>query len=255
MAAGVPYIVLVLLSLRAGLPSWTYGAALVGSLLVVAGFVFSPDGGEAWKVLANRGVAILAIWSLTGLCLRQQRLTAERACVEAALDLSERHQADTEMARDRFEQQAARLVNQAHDLEEARVEALEAAQAKAAFLATMSHEIRTPMNGVIGMTDLLSETGLNPTQRDYAETVRGSGADLWRIIDDVLDFSKIEAGRLSLAQLDFDLRTTVEDVLELLAPHADVKDLEIAAVVDPRLRLRGHRRRERPGGRVDQGRC
>ena len=76
------------------------------------------------------------------------------------------------------------------------------------------------------------ETGLTPTQRDYAETVRRSSDALLAIIDDVLDFSKVEAGRLSLERLDFDLRTTVEDVVRLLAPRADAKNLEIASVVD-----------------------
>ena len=97
------------------------------------------------------------------------------------------------------------------------------------------------MNGVLGMTELLLETGLTGTQRKYAETVQRSGKNLLGIINDVLDFSKIEAGKLELEQVDMDLRGTVEDVVELLAERAQTKGLELACnipadIVDPRAR-------------------
>ncbi|MEQ1517132.1 MAG: response regulator [Usitatibacteraceae bacterium] len=126
----------------------------------------------------------------------------------------------------------ARDVTQSKRSEEALRLAREAAEsanhAKSSFLARMSHEIRTPMNGVLGMTELLLETGLSSVQRKYAETVQSSGKNLLAIINDVLDFSKIEAGKLELEKVDLDIRESLEDIVDLLAERAHAKGLELA---------------------------
>lgn len=120
--------------------------------------------------------------------------------------------------------------------ERARAEA--ASEAKSRFLATVSHEFRTPLNGILGMADLLLDTAPTPEQATYIAAVKTSGEALLSLIDEILDFSKIEAGRLDLAAEPFDVAQLVEGVVELLAPKAQGKDIEIAGFVSPEVPAR-----------------
>jgi two-component system sensor histidine kinase/response regulator len=112
-------------------------------------------------------------------------------------------------------------------LKAARDAALMAAEMKSQFVANVSHEIRTPMNGILGMTQLLLKSPLNPRQLDYAQSIATSAQALMGVINDLLDFSKIEAGRLTLENIEFDLAALLKDVIELYVPRADARNLAL----------------------------
>jgi PAS domain S-box-containing protein len=130
-------------------------------------------------------------------------------------DITERREAETAIA-------------------EARRKAEAASAAKSRFLATVSHELRTPLSGILGMADLLLDTGLSAEQLTYARAIKSSGESLLSLIGEILDFSTIEQGKLELVPEPFDLTALVEGMVELLSPRAQGKGIEIASFIAPR---------------------
>ncbi|HAU3860240.1 TPA: response regulator [Legionella pneumophila] len=108
----------------------------------------------------------------------------------------------------------------------------EKSRQKSEFIANMSHEIRKPMNGVIGFTNVLLESKLDPLQLDYVKTIKSSAQDLLSIINDILDFSKIDAGKLNLDCIPLDIRGCIDEVLSLASPNAHKKGIDLIPITD-----------------------
>ena len=147
--------------------------------------------------------------------------------VKARTSELEQAQAETESINNQLLETNEKLKASIEEAKQLAVEAQAASKAKSEFLAAMSHEIRTPMNGVIGFTNLLLDSNMDETQRDYANTIKSSGESLLVIINDILDFSKIEAGKFFLDSTPFDMSATCSEVVELLSEQANAKNLEL----------------------------
>jgi len=199
------------------------------ALLVVylIAFLFGVFRLRTQQLLVLAGTAVLAYAAMVGALMRFKPETVEAAdeilqLIVLSVTLPWFAFMGGYVTRLRDEMTAAN-----REMEAAKEAAEAAAQAKSTFLASMSHEIRTPMNGVIGMTTLLLDSSLTRAQRDWVEVIRSSGDGLLTIINDILDFSKIEAGKLELDLHPFDPQSCIEDALELVAPEAFAKGLQL----------------------------
>ncbi|MCE3224574.1 MAG: putative Histidine kinase [Nitrospira sp.] len=209
-----------------------YGRPIQGFDVLVENVRQGGYDEREWTYVRKDGTQLIVLLTITALRNQEDAITGYLALGK---DITQRKETEAALLK------AARELERKNiELGRARDEALHAVRLKADFLATMSHEIRTPMNAIIGMTGLLLDTPLTPEQHECADTVRRSSDALLTLVNDILDFSKIEAGKLQFEYLAFDLRTTIEDTLELLAEQAHSKGLELIGLVDAVVPLAVH---------------
>ncbi|MGN6150902.1 MAG: ATP-binding protein, partial [Lysobacteraceae bacterium] len=206
---------------------WLALASAVSAILVLAVHFAFPDG--PWLMI---GVALVAITAGIAGYLAYASRNYERNMREAA-EIAAR--SDAERAELELELQRRGALEQ--QLRQAKQDAESAVMAKGEFLATMSHEIRTPLNGIVPMLDLLMHARLPADQAEMVHTAFLSSQQMLRIVDDILDYSKLEASKLQLESTTFNLRETLESVIQLMERPSQSKGLRLNLQIDPSVRL------------------
>ncbi len=223
IAGGVPYVALVLLGWWLGTPFYILALAIISSILTVAGYYFSPEGGITWVVLTNRALALFAIWITALLLIVAKKADRELRIARDTLELRVRERTSV------LEQQREEMSDLTRNLTEAYEHAENANRAKSEFLANMSHELRTPLNAVIGFSELIKNQAFGPIgsdrYRNYANDINESGQHLLSIINDILDLSKIESEEADLNETSLDISALIASVQSMVKLRAEKKGL------------------------------
>lgn len=207
---------------------WLALATAIGATLALAADA-ATGGGQSWRMAALALTAATA--AIVGYLAYASRHYEQH--MRDAADIATRSEAE----RSELQRELQRRSQLEQQLRQAKQDAESAVMAKGEFLATMSHEIRTPLNGIVPMLDLLMHNKLPPDQAEMVHTAFLSSQQMLRIVDDILDYSKLEASKLQLESTTFNLRETLESVVQLMERPAQSKGLRLNLQIDPSVRL------------------
>ena len=208
---------------------------------VYVGFILIPlvarlfyIGGEIYYTLSGMTVFLLGAIILAAYRINQSSTDALRLSLknEDLIKNITRASKDLENLNRSLTSEIEYVRSIEEELKKARDDAERMSRTKGEFLANMSHEIRTPMNGVIGTLQLLEDTSLTESQREYVKVAYKSADSLLSILNDILDLSKIEAGKLEFEAIPFDLREVVNDVVALHASKAEQMGIYLNSDID-----------------------
>ena len=211
VAGGIPYVAVIIVSLWFKNQNYVIGLAIICTILTFIGFYFSPIGGELWKVITNRGLAIFAIWTTAVLATKwgNTLMQVEQYTLKSNKILEEQVELRT------------------REYLQAKEEAEKANNAKSVFLSSMSHELRTPLNAILGFSQLIKMNTKDEKSKESSQEIINAGNHLLILINEILDLSKIESGNIELSIEKCCLNESLNNTLTLINPIAEKYSIHI----------------------------